>query len=182
MIDTPHDDASTEIEPQAPATPPEADGDAPKSDGLPKRLKGTRIAQDDVPPTAADRAVPGRIHVALDHAKICARIAADNRAKDILVLDLRGATPLIDFFVIASAASRRQAAAIAFEIDADMKKLGEKKLGIEGTEEGRWTLIDYGDFVVHVFSEEARQYFALEEIWGDAPKIDWEDPSRASRP
>ena len=177
MIDTPQDDSSTELEPQAPDSP-ETESTERSSDGLPKRLKGTRIAQDDVPPSAVERAVPGRIDVALEHAKICARIAADNRAKDILVLDLRGATPLIDFFVIASAASRRQAAAIAFEIDADMKKVSEKKLGIEGAEEGRWTLIDYGDFVVHVFSEEARQYFALEEIWGDAPKIDWVDPAR----
>ena len=57
-----------------------------------------------------------------------------------------------------------------------MKKLGEPKLGIEGSEEGRWTLIDYGDFVVHIFSAEARSYYALEEIWGDAPKLDWGSP------
>ena len=49
-----------------------------------------------------------------------------------------------------------------------MKKLGEFKLGMEGTEEGRWILVDYGDFVVHIFSEDARGYYSLEEIWGDA--------------
>lgn len=157
---------------------PDIDTLGPNADGLPKRLKGTRVAQDDIPNTAVDRTVPGRIDIALERAKICARIADDNRAKEILVLDLRGGTPLIDFFVIASAASRRQAASIAYEIDADMKKLNEKKMGMEGAEEGRWTLIDYGDFVVHVFSEEARGYFGLEEIWGDAPRIDWRDPSR----
>ena len=166
----------TTADPIDPST--ESENAEPKSDGLPKRLRGMRIAQDDIPNTAVDRTNPGRLDVALEHAKICARIADDNRAKDILVLDLRGATPLIDFFVIASAASRRQAASIAYEIDADMKKVDEKKLGMEGAEEGRWTLIDYGDFVVHVFSEEARQYFDLEEIWGDAPRIDWRDPSR----
>ncbi|MGE5757178.1 MAG: RsfS/YbeB/iojap family protein, partial [Planctomycetaceae bacterium] len=48
----------------------------------------------------------------------------------------------------------------------------------EGSEEGRWILIDYGDFVVHIFSAEARTYYALEEIWGDAPQLDWQDPSR----
>ena len=53
-----------------------------------------------------------------------------------------------------------------------MKKLGEAKLGLEGSEDGRWTLIDYGDFVVHIFSPESRAYYALEEIWGDAPQID----------
>ena len=59
-----------------------------------------------------------------------------------------------------------------------MKKLGEFKLGMEGTEEGRWILIDYGDFVVHVFAEDARTYYSLEEIWGDAPRVEWRDPAR----
>ena len=104
---------------------------------------------------------------------MCARIASDNRAKNVLVLDLRGQTSLVDYFVIASAASRRQAAATGFEIDAEMKKIDEYKLGIEGAEEGRWTLIDYGDFVVHLFSEEARAYYGLEDVWGDAPRIEW---------
>ena len=121
---------------------------------------------------------PGRLDSALEHAKLCARIAADNRAKDILLLDLRGATPLVDFFVIATASSRRQGNAIGIEVDQEMKKIGELKLGIEGSEEGRWTLIDYGDFVVHVFNDEARAYYALEEIWGDAIKVDWHDPNR----
>lgn len=153
--------------------------DTPDANGLPKRLRGTHEVQDAVPSTAAYRTNPSRLDTALDHAKLCARIAADNRAKDVLLLDLRGATPLVDFFVIASASSRRQAASMAFEIDADMKKIGEKKLGIEGAEEGRWTLIDYGDFVVHLFSDEARTYYGLEDIWGDAPRIDWREPGRA---
>ena len=59
-----------------------------------------------------------------------------------------------------------------------MKKLGEDKLGMEGSEEGSWILIDYGDFVVHIFSDEARTYYALEEIWGDAPRLEWRDPAR----
>lgn len=146
--------------------------------GLPKRLRGTRIAQDEVPSGAVAHTHPSRLDVALDHAKICARIAEDNRGRDILLLDLRVATPLVDFFVIATAPSRRTANAIAIEIDAEMKKINEKKLGIEGSEEGRWILLDYGDFVVHVFSDEARQYYSLEDIWGDAPRLDWQDPDR----
>jgi ribosome-associated protein len=159
---------------------PTADGghSALEARGLPKRLRGTREMQDPVSPTAASRTHPGRLDAALERAKVCARIAADNRAKDILLLDLRGVTSLVDYFVIASASSRRQAASIGYEIDADMKKLGEKKLGIEGAEEGRWTLIDYGDFVVHVFSDEARAFYGLEDIWGDAPRLEWHDPSR----
>lgn len=146
--------------------------------GLPKRLRGTVVAQDEIPPAAVSRTNPERLEAALAHARQCARIADDNRAKDIQLLDVRNVTPLVDYFVIASAGSRRQANAIAIEIDMAMKHLGERKLGIEGTEEGRWILIDYGDFVVHIFSEDARAYYALEDIWGDAPKLEWADPNR----
>ncbi len=138
------------------------------------RTRETRPIQDDVPHHATDRREPRRVGVALEHARLCARIADDNRAKDILLLDLRKATALVDFFVIVTAVSRRQSHAIASEIDHEMKKLGEAKLGLEGSEEGRWTLIDYGDFVVHIFSPDDRLYYALEDIWGDAPQLDWQ--------
>ena len=143
-----------------------------------RRKNSAPLPQDDVAHTAAGRAMPDRVARALEQAKLAARIADDNRAKDILLLDLRQATPLIDFFVIASANSRRQAYAIASEIDQEMKKLGEAKLGMEGAEEGRWILVDYGDFVVHIFSEDARGYYSLEEIWGDALRVEWRDPAR----
>ena len=74
---------------------------------------GTHEVQDDVPFAAVARTHPDRVDVALEHARICARIADDNRAKDILLLDLRQATPLVDFFVIVTATSRRQSHAIA---------------------------------------------------------------------
>jgi ribosome-associated protein len=119
---------------------------------------------------------------ALEHARVCARIADDNRGRDVQLLDLRSATPLVDYFVIITATSRRLSGAIAEEIDKEMKRRAELKLGIEGSEEGRWTLIDYGDFVVHIFSPEARAYYALEEIWGDAPQLDWQDPARIRHP
>jgi ribosome-associated protein len=156
------------------AQPPTASAAAPDR----KTKPATHSLQDNVPTSAVSRRSAERVEKALDRARICARIADENRAKEILLLDLRRVTPLVDFFVIASAASRRQVNAISGEIDAEMKKLGERKLGIEGSEEGRWTLIDYGDFVVHVFSEEARAYYALEEIWGDAEQLDWQDPAR----
>jgi ribosome-associated protein len=138
------------------------------------RTRETHSIQDDVPHHATDRREPRRVGVALEHAQACARIADDNRGKDILLLDLRNATALVDFFVIVTAVSRRQSHAIASDIDQEMKKLGEAKLGIEGSEEGRWTLIDYGDFVVHIFSPDDRAYYALEDIWGDAPHLDWQ--------
>ena len=144
------------------------------------RTRETHETQDDVPHHATDRREPNRLGVALEHARLCARIADDNRARDIVLLDLRKATPLVDFFVIATAGSRRQSNAIVSEVDQEMKKRGEAKLGIEGSEEGRWALIDYGDFVVHVFSPEDRAYYALEDIWGDAPHLDWQEPSEPS--
>jgi ribosome-associated protein len=143
-----------------------------------RRKNAPALPQDEVAHTAAGRAMPDRVAKALEHARLAARIADDNRAKEILLLDLRQATPLVDFFVIASANSRRQAYAIASEIDQEMKKLGEAKLGMEGAEEGRWILIDYGDLVVHIFSEDARGYYSLEEIWGDALRVEWRDPAR----
>ena len=146
------------------------------------RKRPPMLPQDEVAHTAASRLKPDRVSKALDHARLAARLADDNRGKEILLLDLREATPLLDFFVIVSANSRRQAYAIASEIDQEMKKLGEVKLGMEGAEEGRWILVDYGDFVIHVFSEEARGYYALEEIWGDAIRVDWHDPARSPRP
>lgn len=157
-----------------PAAPSSANGIPPR----PRKRTSPALPQDDVAPAAASRLVPDRVARALERCKLCARIADDNRAKDILLLDLRGATPLVDFFVIASANSRRQGNAIASEIDQELKKLGEAKLGMEGTEEGRWILTDYGDFVVHVFAEDARAYYDLEQIWGDAPRVEWRDPAR----
>ncbi|WP_337176747.1 ribosome silencing factor [Paludisphaera sp.] len=141
------------------------------------KARSIREAQDEVVSEAGERRNPERLGKALEHARLVARIADENRAKDILLLDLRKVTPLLDYFVIATAGSRRQANAIASDVDAEMKKRGEHKLGMEGVEEGRWILIDYGDFVVHVFSGEGRSYYALEEIWGDAPQIPWRDES-----
>jgi ribosome-associated protein len=144
--------------------------------------RAIQATQDDVPHHATERREPRRAALALERARACARIADDNRGKDILLLDLRQTTPLVDFFVIVTAVSRRQGNAIASEIDQAMKKHGEAKLGVEGSEEGHWILIDYADFVVHIFSPDDRLYYSLEEIWGDAPQLDWQssdaEPSR----
>ena len=150
----------------------------PATDVRRRRARRLELPQDDVTHTAVARSTPGRADKALETAKACARIGDDNRGKDILLLDLRKATSLVDFFVIITAASRRQSYAIADDIDKEMKKRGEFKLGMEGSEEGRWVLIDYGDFVVHVLSTEARDFYALEEIWGDAERLDWNDSER----
>jgi ribosome-associated protein len=101
-------------------------------------------------------------------------VAADNKARDVLVLDMRGLTPLYDFFVLATGSSRRQIHTLAEEIDAVMRAEGDRRLSIEGYESSRWVVQDYGDIVVHVFDPDAREFYALEDLWADAPRIDWE--------
>ncbi|MCS6851625.1 MAG: ribosome silencing factor [Gemmataceae bacterium] len=112
--------------------------------------------------------------VALERAALCARVAADHKADDILILDMRGLTPLYDFFVLATGSSRRQLHNLAEGIDAALRELGEQRLGIEGYEASRWIVQDYGDIVVHIFDPDARRFYALEDLWADAPRIDWE--------
>ena len=111
---------------------------------------------------------------ALDRACLCARAAADTKAKDVVVLDMRGVTPIYDFLVLATGSSRRQMHAIAEHVDDVMRDVGDARLGIEGYEASRWIVQDYGDVVVHVFDPEARDYYALEDLWADAAKVDWE--------
>ena len=113
------------------------------------------------------------VSVALDRACLCAQVAADNKARDILVLDMRGQTSLYDYFVLATGTSRRQIHTLAEEIDAAMRAEGETRHGLEGYEPGRWVVLDYGDVVVHVFDPEMRGYYVLEDLWADAPRVEF---------
>jgi len=115
-----------------------------------------------------------RLAAAIERATLCARVALDNKARDILVLDMRGVTPLYDYVVLATGSSRRQIHAIAEEVDAALHAEGDARLSIEGYEASKWVVQDYGDVVVHVFDPETRRYFALEDLWADAPRLDWE--------
>lgn len=84
------------------------------------------------------------------------------------MLDLRELTQVVDYFVVATGASRRQIHTIADEVDRVMQEIGDEKIGIEGYDMSRWTLVDYGDIVLHVFDEETRAYYDIENLWGDA--------------
>jgi ribosome-associated protein len=108
----------------------------------------------------------------LSTALNCARIALENKARDVVVLDLTEVTPLYDYFVIATGSSRRQIHNLAEEIDRAMAADGQKRLGIEGYEAAKWVVQDYGDIVVHVFDRETREYYELEELWAYAKKLD----------
>ena len=113
-----------------------------------------------------------------EFARMAARIADDNKAENIVVLDLRGLTSIADFFVIATGASDRQLRAIADTIQAEARTFGQKAYGVSGYENGTWVLVDFVDVVVHLFDPEHRTYYDLELLWGDAPRIEWEKPPK----
>jgi ribosome-associated protein len=110
----------------------------------------------------------------LDRACLSARVALDNKGRNVVVLDMRGITPLYDFFVLATGASRRQIHTIAEEIDAALNREGDRRLSIAGYEASKWVVQDYGDVMVHVFDGPTREYYSLEDLWADAPRVDWE--------
>ncbi|MBN1393526.1 MAG: ribosome silencing factor [Pirellulales bacterium] len=113
-----------------------------------------------------------RFESGLRRALLAAQTAEDNRGDDIVVLDTRELTSIFDYFVIATGTSRRQIHAMSEEIDRVLEdQMGDRRLGIEGYEESRWILLDYGDVVVHLFEPDTRRYYALEELWGRAKRV-----------
>lgn len=108
----------------------------------------------------------------LQLAMAAAQAAHETRAKDVVILDLRELTPVFDYFVIGTGTSRRQLSAISEEVDLKLRKeLNDKRLGVEGYEDSRWILLDFGNVVVHLFDEDTRDYYGLENLWSDAPRI-----------
>lgn len=106
-------------------------------------------------------------------AETCVRAIVDNGGQDVVVLDMSGATALFDYFVIATGSSRRQLLAIADEIDDLVKaELNDRRSHLDGGDTSRWIVLDYGTVVVHLFDDETRQFYALEALWGDVPRID----------
>jgi ribosome-associated protein len=87
------------------------------------------------------------------------------------VLDLREVTSFADYFILCSGTNARQNQAICDEIDLRLKKMGELASSIEGYDNAEWILMDYGDYLVHIFSEKARQYYDLERLWRDARPV-----------
>ena len=111
----------------------------------------------------------------LERALAAARTAEENRGRDIVVLDLRELTSLFDFFVLASGTSRRQLHAMSEEIDRALEEgMGDRRLGIEGYDESRWILLDYGDVVIHLFDPDTRSYYGLEDLWSEAKRVPFE--------
>lgn len=97
--------------------------------------------------------------------------AEDRKAVDLQVLHLSEVSDFTDYFVICSGTSERQVQAIADAVEESLRKDGKRPLHVEGYNRGHWVLLDYGDFVVHIFQDETRRFYALERLWGDAPDV-----------
>ena len=98
--------------------------------------------------------------------------AADKKALDLVVLDLRKASAFTDYFVICTGANARQVQAIAEAVQESVAKKGPKPSVVEGARRGDWILIDYFDFVVHIFTPATREFYGLERLWGDAERVE----------
>jgi ribosome-associated protein len=106
-----------------------------------------------------------------EYALIAAEAAADKKASDILVLDVSQLVVITEFFVIVSGSNDRQVKTIAQEIEHRLKETGLRARSREGEREGEWVLLDFGDLVVHVFQPAAREFYRIEHLWDDAPRI-----------
>ncbi len=113
----------------------------------------------------------------------CWNAALKKKASDIVLLNLRGIVSYADYFLVCSGRSDRQVQAIAQSIETELKKRGHHALGIEGMNQGRWVLMDYGDVIVHIFQESVRRFYDLEGLWIEAPQVSLEDerPAKTTR-
>ena len=108
----------------------------------------------------------------LQLARACAEFADDKKAENIRILDLRGLSPVTDWLVLCSALSAPQLRAVRDHIEDEMKdQHGERPLYRDGSYDSQWMILDYGNVMVHILSPEKRDYYALEELWGDAPEV-----------
>lgn len=148
--------------PQATTNSPEASTDHSAEDAA-------AIAEGQRSPRAVR---PLGIEQARTLAAAAARVALDNKGRDVMVIDVCQQSAEFDLFVLATGSSRRQLHAISEQIDDVLEKeLGDRRLGIEGYEESRWIVLDYGSVIIHLFDEETREYYDLESLWADGKPI-----------
>lgn len=114
------------------------------------------------PTTSRTTDLPAEVSRAID-------LLLDRKAEDVTLLDLREISGATDFFILASGRSDTHVTAIADHVLEELKKEGMRPYGVEGMRSGRWVLVDYVDFVIHVFHPAAREFYQLERLWGDAP-------------
>jgi ribosome-associated protein len=104
-------------------------------------------------------------------ARRAAAICLENKASDVVVLDLHGVTDMTDYFIVASGTSDTHVRSVAQHVLETLQRQGVRAASVEGLTQGRWVLLDYVDFVVHVFHPSLRAFYQLERLWGDAPSL-----------
>ena len=127
--------------------------------------------------------MPGRgadVEESREAAVHAARAAATKQAEDIAILDVHGLIVITDYFVICSGGTERQVRTIVEEVEKALRDLDRRPVRREGETEARWVLLDYVDIVVHVFADEEREYYDLERLWRDAPRVALEDEGQAA--
>ncbi len=143
-----------------------------------QRTAGTRTGARSASPPSASPDASERPRASVDPAiderlteQLKKGVAAllDKKAEKLVVLNLQGLTTISDYFVLATAGSDRQAQALSDAVELALKAAGRRPLSIEGYSSATWILLDYGDVVFHVFHDEARRFYGLERLWGDAP-------------
>ena len=115
-------------------------------------------------------------------ARRAALLALDLKANDVMLLDLKGVTDMTDFFVVASGTSDTHVRAVAEHVIAELKKEGVTVHHVEGLTQGRWALLDFVDFVVHVFHPTLRTFYQLERLWSDAREVPLDQTAGAGAP
>ncbi len=118
---------------------------------------------------------------AKEKALALAEAVAEKKGEDLQILDLRELCSFTDFFIIATGTSARHLRTLSDATVEAGAKLGEKTLGVEGQESARWILVDLGDVIVHLFREEAREFFGLERLWGEAEALELPRVAGAAR-
>jgi len=129
-----------------------------------KSLLPDAQATSEISGATGDAGLDERILMAL-------RAAAEKKALDLVVLDLRSVASFTDFFVITSGTNRRQVQAISDGVVEHLKKNGKRAARVEGYQTAEWILVDYGDFILHVFDEKARRFYDLERLWREAVRV-----------
>lgn len=136
------------------------EGASERQDPAREKLGRDEPVHADAPATAAEL------------AQAAAHLCAEKKGERVLILDVKGICGYADWFVIASGLSERQSAAIARSVDDSFRKGGVKPYGVEGLKQGHWAVLDYGDLVVHVFLDSARDYYDLEGFWSDGRTVE----------
>jgi len=147
-----------------------------------KRSNGGGKGRSEASPTADATAKPPATTEGIEGAMRALELALDRKALDPVLLDVRNLCSFCNYQLVLSGRSDRQVDAIADGINVGLKAEGLRPIGAEGARTGQWALLDYGDFVVHVFLHSAREHYDLEGLWSDAPRIPLDVPDEARVP